>query len=53
MNVLEQMKHLLSYPYIAEKYKIKKLEILGWYYIIETGEVFNYNRDSSRFEIIS
>ena len=52
INVLEQIKHLLSYPFIAEKYQAGTLEIHGWYYIIETGEVFSYNRDTSVFELI-
>ena len=52
-NVVEQMKHLLSYPYIAEGYKKKELTIQGWYYIIETGEIFNYNRESGFFELMN
>ena len=42
LNVVEQMRHLLTYPYIAERYKNGDLKILGWYYIIETGEVYDY-----------
>ena len=42
LNVVEQMNHLLTYPYILEKFKAGELEILGWYYNILTGEVFNY-----------
>ncbi|MCE5331031.1 MAG: carbonic anhydrase [Bacteroidales bacterium] len=49
LNIVEQMNHLLSYPYILEKYKAGELNILGWYYIIETGEVFNYQKDEKIF----
>ena len=49
LNIVEQMNHLLSYPYIAEKYEKGELDILGWYYIIETGEVFNYEKKTNRF----
>jgi len=49
LNIVEQMNHLLSYPYIAEKYKAGELDILGWYYIIETGEVFNYDKKQKKF----
>lgn len=49
LNIVEQMNHLLSYPYIAEKYEKGELDILGWYYIIETGEVFNYEKENKRF----
>lgn len=49
LNIVEQMNHLLSYPYIIEKFKAGEIDILGWYYIIETGEVFNYDKESKKF----
>lgn len=49
LNIVEQMNHLLSYPYIRELYIEKKINILGWYYLIETGEVFNYDRLKREF----
>lgn len=52
LNIVQQMNHLLSYPYIKEKYRAGTLKILGWYYIIETGEVFNYNIKKRLFEKI-
>ncbi len=52
-NIVEQMKHLLSYPYIAERYKKGELAIQGWYYIIETGEVFNYNKETGFFDPVN
>lgn len=53
MNIVEQIHHLLSYPYIAEKYSKGLLSISGWYYIIETGEIFSYNADKGFFEPIN
>ncbi len=53
INIVEQIQHLLSYPFIQEKYRAGKLKIYGWYYIIETGEVFNYNKDKGYFELIN
>lgn len=52
-NILEQIKHLLSYPFIHVKYKQKKLAIEGWYYIIETGEVYIYNKENGVFELVN
>lgn len=52
-NIVEQVKNLLSYPFIRERYKQKKLLIQGWYYIIETGEVFIYNHQTGLFEIVN
>ena len=52
LNVVEQMNHLLTFPYIKERFDKKKLNILGWYYVIETGEVFNYTAEKQAFERI-
>lgn len=51
LNVVEQLKNLLTYPCIRDKYQKKEIEIQGWYYIIETGEVFIYNKDNGEFEL--
>lgn len=51
INVVEQLKHLLSYPFIREKYSQQTLTIEGWYYIIETGEVYIYNKNNGDFEL--
>jgi carbonic anhydrase len=53
MNIVEQIHHLLTYPFIAEKYEKGLLNISGWYYIIETGEIFSYNVDKGFFELIN
>ena len=52
LNVVEQMKHLLTFPYVKERYEAGDLNILGWYYVIETGEVYNYLPVSEEFEKI-
>lgn len=48
-NVVEQLKHLMAYPYILEKAISGKLVLSGWHYIIETGEVFIYDRNLGEF----
>jgi carbonic anhydrase len=53
MNIVEQINHLLTYPFISEKYEKGSLTISGWYYIIETGEIFSYNVDKGFFELIN
>lgn len=50
-NVVEQLKHLMSYSYIREKVLAGELKLSGWYYIIETGEVFIYNKDTGEFRL--
>ncbi len=53
MNIVEQIHHLLTYPFLAEKYNKGLLNISGWYYIIETGEIFSYNETKGFFELIN
>ena len=53
MNIVEQIKHLFTYPFIRDKYQKQELNIYGWYYIIETGEIFNYNKKEGCFELIN
>ncbi len=53
INVVEQLKHLLSFPYIRERFCKGSINLLGWHYIIETGEIFGYNREKGFFEIIN
>ena len=40
---------MITFPYIAEKMREGKLKISGWHYIIETGEVFIYDRKKGEF----
>ncbi len=53
INIVVQMRNLLTFPYIRERYEKGQIKIYGWHYIIETGEVFNYNEESQAFELIS
>jgi carbonic anhydrase len=53
VNVLVQMKNLLTYPYVRERYERDELRILGWHYLIETGEIYNFNDATQLFELIT
>jgi carbonic anhydrase len=46
------MRNLLTYPYVRERYQQGLLNIYGWYYIIETGEIFNFNDQNETFELV-
>lgn len=52
-NIVHQMKNLFTYPFIKEKYLNKEINIYGWYYIIGTGEVYNYDKENDCFNIIA
>lgn len=51
MNVIEQLKHLMTFPFIYEKVMAGELAVSGWYYIIETGEIYIYDKDSCEFRL--
>jgi len=53
VNVLAQIHNLLTYPYVAKKVAAEQLRVLGWYYIIETGDVLNFNDDTGHFEKVT
>jgi carbonic anhydrase len=52
LNIAQQIRHLLTYPFIKERFNDGRLNIFGWYYIIETGEVYSYDFDSGLFCLI-
>jgi carbonic anhydrase len=53
INILVQMRNLLTYPYVKERYQQGRVKIYGWYYIIETGEIFNFNDQTETFELVA
>lgn len=53
VNILVQMRNLLTFPYIKEKYDAGTLNIYGWHYIIETGELFSFNDEKEVFELLT
>ena len=53
MNVVEQLEHLLTYPLIRERYFEGTMNLIGWHYIIETGEIFGYDHEKGFFELIN
>ena len=53
INILVQMRNLLTYPYVRERYENGTLNLYGWYYIIETGEIFNFNDQNEMFELVN
>lgn len=52
-NIIHQIKNLFTYPFIKERYINKKINIYGWYYLIGTGEVYNYDKEKGSFNLIA
>ncbi len=49
MSIIFQLENLLTYPTIKEKVDSGELNLRGWYYKIETGEIFYYNEEEEDF----
>jgi len=52
MNVVEQLGHLMTYPFIKERVKNGEMKLIGWHYMIHTGEIFEYHIETGQFEPI-
>ena len=51
-NVVQQLKNLRTYPAVKEREDAGKLILAGWYYIIDTGEVFAFDEEKRKFSLI-
>lgn len=52
VNVLQQMQHVASYPFIRERIKKKQLRIHGWWFDIAQADVYCYEQDQNQFVLI-
>ena len=53
LNVVKQLQNLLTYDFVKERVQSGKLKLFGWYYIIQTAEIYSYNFDTKEFELIN
>ena len=52
VNVLQQMEHMMSYPFIRERVEAKKIRIHGWWFDIAQADVYYYEKAVNRFLLI-
>lgn len=52
VNVLQQMEHIKSYPFIRERLEKKQLRIHGWWFDIAQADVYCYEHDLNQFVLI-
>lgn len=50
LNVVQQLKHLVAYPFIRRLVEKGEIELYGWFYRIEAGQVLTW--DKSKGEIV-
>lgn len=51
-NILAQLRNIQTYPFVARSLKKGKLYLHGWYYKIESGNIYAYNPNTEKFEVI-
>ncbi|OGN64807.1 MAG: carbonic anhydrase [Chlamydiae bacterium RIFCSPHIGHO2_12_FULL_49_9] len=52
VNVLQQMEHIASYPFVKERIEQKKLRIHGWWFDIGHADVYCYEPSFNQFVLI-
>jgi carbonic anhydrase len=52
LNVLLQLEHLRSYPFVREAEKAGRLALHAWWFDIAGADVFAWSRDAERFVLI-
>lgn len=52
LNLLNSLENLLTYPGVEQALIENKIELHAWYYIIETGEIYEYDREHKNFVLI-
>lgn len=52
MNVLQQIEHIKSYPFVRERIEQKKLHMHGWWFDIAHADVYCYEEDVNQFVLI-
>ncbi len=51
-SIIISLRNLMTYPYIEKRMKDKKLNIFGWHFNIELGEITSFNPNTGFFESI-
>lgn len=52
-SIIISLRNLMSYPYIVERMQADKINIYGWHFDIETGDIMAFDPDTGFFESIS
>ncbi len=52
VNVLQQIEHIKSYPFVRERLEKKTLRIHGWWFDIAHADVYCYEKELNQFILI-
>jgi carbonic anhydrase len=51
-SILVSLENLLTFPWVKERVDAGRLELHGWYFDIESGNLYSYHSASGRFELL-
>ena len=51
-SLVVSLSNLMEYPYVAKRMKEQKLNVFGWHFNIETGEIASFDMNTNFFEPI-
>lgn len=52
INVLQQLEHLKTYPYVAKRLEQGQLRLHGWWFDLATADVYHYHQAKQQFTVI-
>lgn len=52
VNVLQQMQHIRSYPFVQDRLEKKQLRLHGWWFDIAQADVYYYEENLNQFVLI-
>jgi len=52
VNVLQQIQHVISYPFVRERLEKKQLRVHGWWFDIAHADVYCYEQNLNQFILI-
>lgn len=51
-SIIVSMDNLMTFPFISERVDSGKLALIGWYFDIQKGELYDFDQESSVFRLL-
>ena len=51
-NVLQQIEHIKSYPFISDRLKTNQIHLHGWWFDIAKADIYCYEKDINQFVLM-
>lgn len=52
-SILVSLENLLTFPWVKERVDANTLDLHGWYFDIESGNLYSYQPGNSKFELLA